>query len=239
MLKERQPLGLGHQSTSRLAISRISPCLEHYRQNCCVRGLAEIDQMVAAVEASKKRLRELRTEVVERLVKEVAREMEEAVGDGQGEYGVEMVRKWAERVAEFKKTYGQVEVDFERRENDVREAVWLVDVAIVYMRANLKAEDGEDLKDLPEAKPMDYTSFKSLDSSFTTLNLAKKADPNSKEAQPLDSDSIRRLYTFFADLKQSLKAAMKSLQSAQTAEEIQTIKEKLASEPWTKIVDIG
>lgn len=169
--------------------------------------------MVAAVEASKKRLRELRVEVVERLVKELAREMDEVAGDGKGEYGVEMIRKWVEKVAEFKKAHGQVEVDFERRENDLKEAVWLVDVAIVYMRANLKAEDGQDLKDLAEAKPMDYTSFKSLDSSFTTLNLAKKTDPNSKETQSFDSVSIHRLYTFFADLKQSLKATMKSVQS--------------------------
>ena len=114
---------------------------------------------------------------------------------------MEVVRKWEERLQEFKLAHRKVEVDFERRENEVKEAVWLVDVAIVSMKANIKAEDGQDVKDPPEAKPMDYLSFKCLDTIFTTLSLAKKIDPSSKESLPVDSASIRSLYSFFADLK--------------------------------------
>ena len=78
-----------------------------------------------------------------------------------------------EKLCKFKEVHSEVEIDFERKEKDIRQSVWLIDVGILYMSAHLEGADQEDQEanEQPLWKPIGYEAFKNLDATYTTLNL--------------------------------------------------------------------
>lgn len=134
MMREMERHGPGLQR-KRISISRISPYLDHYKQNCCVKGIHEIEYILGAVERSKARLKELKAEAQDQLLKQLFK----GISSGPP-FSLSDHASLQNTLMKFNQAHNDVEIDFERKEKDIRQCQWLVDVGILYVGSQVGEE---------------------------------------------------------------------------------------------------
>ena len=86
--------------------------------------------MFALVDSSRKKLRELKADLLGTIINEMARDLEESVSADEKKCE-ELRAKWIDKIDEVKERKDSIEIDFEQRENEVREAIWVLEVALM------------------------------------------------------------------------------------------------------------